>query len=171
MIVKNLILLALCCVPATSLQALPSDAEQDLFLEAETLEYDEKAGTIVYSGKVKMSQGSMLIEADQVVIYGDAERATKVTATGKPALFKQTPKAGESPVKARATKLVYQVGDKSLLLQGQASLDQDGTSLSSERIEYDVNKALVKASRGNTQAEDDRVRMVIPPKALEADEQ
>lgn len=156
---------------ASSLRALPTDAEQDLFLEAETLEFDEQAGTIVYSGNVKMSQGSMLIEADRLVIYGNAEKATKVTAQGKPALFQQTPEPGSSPVKAKANQLVYKVGDKWLLLEGEAFLDQDGTSLSSNRIEYDVNKALVKASSSKDQKDDDRVRMVIPPKVLEAQDQ
>jgi lipopolysaccharide export system protein LptA len=164
-------ILLLLTLYASKLCALPSDAEQDLFLEAETLEYDEKAGTIVYSGNVKMSQGSMLIEADKLVIYGNAERATKVTAIGKPALFEQTPEIGASPVKARANELIYKVGDKWLLLQGEAFLDQDGTSLSSSRIEYDVNKALVKASSGKNQNKQNRVRMVIPPKALEAEDE
>jgi len=150
--------------------ALPTDSEQDLFLEAETLEYNEQAGTITYSGSVSMKQGSMLILADKVVIYGNIERATRVTAHGKPAKFQQTPEPGAEPVVARADSLEYQVSDKSLLLEGEALLEQEGSSLSSNRIEYDVQRAVVIAGAPDTNTQSEkRVRMVIPPKVLQAD--
>ncbi len=151
-------------------QALPSDAEQNLFLESETLEYDESAGTITYSGSVLMKQGSMKIEADKVIIYGNIERATKVTANGKPAKFQQVPEVGAVPVTAIATELEYKVSNKSLLLKGDAVLEQEGTSLSSNRIEYDVLRAVVTAGTPNNIPQNEkRVRMVIPPKVLQAD--
>lgn len=155
---------------STGAIALPSDAEQDLFLESETLEYDEKAGTITYSGSVLMKQGSMRIEADKVVIYGNIERATKVTADGKPAKFQQTPEVGAMPVTAAADQLEYKVSNKSLLLKGNAMLEQEGSSLNSNRIEYDVKRAVVTAGTPTkTDQQEKRVRMVIPPKVLQAD--
>lgn len=149
-------------------EALPTDAEQDLLLESQTLEYNEPTGTITYSGDVLMQQGSMKIAAERVVIHGNAEHATKVVATGKPAHFQQTPKPGDQPVQARANELEYMVSTKSLLLKGDAALNQDGTSLSGNRIEYDVQRSVVKASSlqdsGNSRQ---RVKMIIPPKLLE----
>lgn len=150
--------------------ALPSDSEQDLLLESETLEYDESAGTITYSGAVLMKQGSMKIEADKVVIFGNIERATKVTANGKPAKFQQTPEIGAVPVVATAKELEYKVSNKSLLLKGNAVLEQEGSSLTSNRIEYDVQRAVVIAGdEGKVTNPEKRVRMVIPPKVLQAD--
>lgn len=150
--------------------ALPSDSEQDLLLEAETLEYNEPSGTITYSGDVLMQQGSMKIHADKVIIHGNIDRATRVVAIGKPAQFEQTPQEGEEPVQARANELEYMVSNKSLLLQGDASLKQEGTSLSGNRIEYDVQHSVVKAGSLQQGSDDKkRVRMVIPPKLLESD--
>lgn len=150
--------------------ALPTDAEQDLFMEAASLEADEIKGTLTYSGDVMMSQGSMKILADTVIIYGNADRATKVIAVGRPAQFQQTPKVGEEPVKARAAELEYTVSSKSLSLQGDAQIEQEGQSLSGSFIEYDVQHSVVKA--GSQQTEEDkkkRVRMVISPKLLESE--
>ncbi len=147
--------------------ALPTDAEQDLLLESEQLEYDQNAGTITYSGSVTMDQGSMKIRADRVIIHGDMEAAEKVNAYGKPAHFQQTPEIGMEPVTAQANELVYRVKDKSLLLQGDAYLNQEGGSLSGNRIEYDVTKAIVRATSDPTKSENGRVRMVIPPKVLD----
>jgi len=166
----NWIFISVCLVLAGRALALPTDSQQDLFLEAESLEYDEQAGTITYSGSVSMKQGSMLIEADKVVIFGNIERATRVTAHGKPAKFQQTPEPGSEPVVAVANELEYQVSSKALLLQGDALLEQEGASLSSNRIEYDVQRAVVIAGvPTNTSSDGKRVRMVIPPKALQAD--
>ena len=93
-----------------------------------------------------------------------------MVAVGQPAHFQQTPVIGQKPVEARANELEYTVSSKSLLLLGNASLKQEGTSLSANRIEYDVEKSMVKAdSASNDQnKEKKRVNMVIPPKLLES---
>lgn len=162
-----LLCFGLCLSYASSSFSLPSDSDQELTLEAISAEFDEKLGMTTYSGDVVMQQGSMIIHADKLVIYGKLDSANKVIATGKPAKFQQTAKVDTQPVKASANKLEYEVNKETLVLVGNAALDQEGSSLKSNQIEYDVKKALVKAgskpSGGNG-----RVRMVIPPKALKA---
>jgi len=164
------LLMVISLLSARAALALPTDAEQDLFMEAESLEADELKGTLKYSGDVKMSQGSMRILADTVIIHGDGDQATKVIAIGRPALFQQTPNVGAEPVKARAAELEYTVSSKSLSLQGDAEIEQEGQSLSGSYIEYDVQNSVVKAgsepAEGN---EKKRVRMVISPKLLESE--
>lgn len=119
-----------------------------------------------------MQQGSMSIKADKIIIHGNIDHADKVIAIGKPAQFQQTPEIGAEPVQARATELEYEVNSKSLLLKGDAFLNQEGTSLSGNRIEYDVQHSIVKA--GSTTESNDkekRVKMIIPPKLLESGSQ
>lgn len=149
--------------------SLPSDSDQELTLEAVSAEFDEARGMTTYSGQVVMQQGSMIIRADKLVIFGKLDSASKVIATGKPAKFQQTAKVDAQPVKASANKLEYEVNKETLVLVGNAALDQEGSSLKSNQIEYDVKKALVKAgSKPNDTSGDGRVRMVIPPKVLKA---
>ncbi|WP_370981386.1 lipopolysaccharide transport periplasmic protein LptA [Agaribacterium sp. ZY112] len=167
---RPLFLLGLCAIASACL-ALPDDAEKDLELEAESLVYDELKNTLTYSGSVTMQQGSMLIKADDVIIFGNAEKATRVLATGRPAHFQQTPSVGAEPVTARAIKLDYDIHNKGLILEGDATLDQEGASLSGNRIEYDVKQALVKASSlSEGSDEKKRVKMIIPPKALQQEQ-
>ncbi|WP_096085254.1 lipopolysaccharide transport periplasmic protein LptA [Agaribacterium haliotis] len=170
MIRASLAALVFCSV-CTHVLALPDDAEQDLQLEAETLVYDETQGTLTYEGSVFMQQGSMKIEADKVVIYGNMDSAQRLTADGQPARFQQTPTLGTPPVIARADELDYDVQTKSLLLQGNAHLTQEGSSLSGNRIEYDVINSVVKAgSLREGSSDKKRVKMVIPPKVLKTDD-
>lgn len=144
--------------------ALESDRNQPITIDANTAERDELAGTITYSGKVQMAQGSMRIDADQIIIYNNKDKVTKIIARGKPAQYQQRPSEDAGKVIAKAHTIEYRIDQESLRLIKEASLQQEGTSLSGTRIEYDVRKSVVKASGNQNQQE--RVRMVIPPKAL-----
>lgn len=146
--------------------ALPSDKEQPITIQSDQAERDEIKGTTTYSGRVIMEQGSMEITADKVVIYSERNKVSKVVATGKPATYKQKPAADEAEVKATAKTLEYQVNNATLFLLGKALLKQEGTSLSGDKIEYDVKKSVVRAGGTNTSGDDGRVRMVIPAKSL-----
>lgn len=148
--------------------ALPDDRFQDLSIQADSAELDDHSGTTTYAGAVIVEQGSMKIMADTVVIYGRNDSYSKVVATGKPAHLSQVPKAGQDPVTAQANRLEYRITDETLFLIDNAAFEQEGTSLSGNRIEYDVKKAVVKAGGKTTSTgRDRRVKMVIPPRALQ----
>ena len=151
-----------------SAYALQSDRTQPITIDADTAERDEGAGTTTYSGRVEMAQGSMRINADEIVIFNTKDKVSKIVAKGRPAQYQQTPNDNEGKVIAKANVLEYRLDQESLRLLDGASLQQEGTSLSGSRIEYDVRKSVVKA--GSTQDQKERVRMVIPPKALRNDE-
>ena len=89
-------------------------------------------------------------------------------AHGSPAQYQQQPSTQEGKVIARANTLEYRIAEESLHLIDGASLQQEGTSLKGSRIEYDVRQSVVKASGSNQRNE--RVQMVIPPKALRRDD-
>lgn len=154
-------------VPAAAI-ALQSDRSQPITIDADTAERDEIAGTITYAGKVQMAQGSMRIEADKIVIYNHKDKVTKIVAKGKPATYQQKPNAKDGKVVASAYVLEYQIDKETLRLINSASLKQEGTSLSGSTIEYDVRRSVVKA--GSNDDQNERVRMVIPPKALRTEE-
>ncbi len=170
-IIVFVLAVALAGVPGIAL-ALPDDAQQNMSISADDYIFNVKTSTTTFVGNVVLQQGSLKINASKIVYYGkfDAENPSttdKIVATGKPARFQQTPKVDTPPVVAQADRLEYSVKDESLFLINNASLDQDGSSLRGDRIEYDVQKALVRAS-GNQKKDTNngRIRMVIPPKKL-----
>jgi lipopolysaccharide export system protein LptA len=148
--------------------ALPSDRRQPITIDADSAERDELAGTTTYAGKVVMAQGSMRIHADQIVIFNTKDKVTKIVARGQPASYEQKPSEKASKVVAKANILEYRLDQETLRLLEDASLQQEGTSLSGSSIEYDVRKSVVKADSDANQS--GRVRMVIPPKALRSEE-
>ena len=147
--------------------ALPDDHLQSITIQSDSAERDELKGTTTYAGRVLMQQGSMKIEANSIVIYNTDDRVTHLVATGLPAKYQQRPSSGQEAVEAKANTLEYLVNEETLRLIDNASLRQGGTSLSGTLIQYDVKKALVKADSND----EERVKMVIPPKAFTADAQ
>lgn len=157
-----------CALAPGPLHALQGDRDEPISIEADQAERNESKGTTTYSGKVVMQQGSMKIKADKVVIYSDKDKVTQIVATGKPAHYEQKPSVDESIVVAQANTLEYQIQEESLHLIDNAFLEQEGTNLSGNRIDYDVRKSVVKA--GGENKTNQRVRMIINPKALNRDD-
>lgn len=149
---------------ASAAHPLASDREQSITIQADSAERDEAKGTTTYAGNVVMQQGSMRIDADKVVIYNTRSKVNKIVATGQPARYQQKPNEAEGIVIAQARTLEYNISQETLHLIENAALQQEGTSLSGNRIDYDVRQSVVKAGSDAKQTE--RVRMVIPARAL-----
>lgn len=147
--------------------ALTSDREQSITIQSDSAERDEAKGTTTYAGNVVMEQGSMRIDAQKVVIYNTRSKVTKIVALGEPARYQQKPSETEGLVVAQAKRVEYNIAQETLHLIESASLQQEGTSLSGNRIDYDVKQSVVKA--GSDARETERVRMVIPARALKYD--
>jgi lipopolysaccharide export system protein LptA len=157
----------------TQALALPDDTAQVLDIMAQDSEIDVQEKTTTFIGKVQLRQGSLKINADRLVYFGELGTGEgfnpdKIVATGTPAEFRVTPQVGDSEVVARANRLEYSVASRNLILTGAASLNQDGSSLSGNQIEYVLNLNLVKAVGESSKdgERDGRVRLVIPPRRL-----
>ncbi len=151
-----------CCAP--HVYGLTTDRLQAITTHSDEAEHDESQGTFTYAGNVVMQQGSMRINADKVVIYYEKDKVSKIIAQGAPARYEQKPNQREGLVVAKANTLEYDIGAETLRLIDGASLQQEGTSLSGNFINYDVKKSVVKA--GGSADDNQRVRMVIPANSL-----
>ncbi len=156
------LLLSLALAPLA--HGLPSDREQPITIQSNSAERDELKGTTTYAGNVIMQQGSMRIQAHEVVIYSTRSKVSQIVAVGEPARYEQKPSEDEGLVVAQARRIEYNISQETLHLINGASLQQEGTSLSGNRIDYDVRQSVVKA--GSDAQETERVRMVIPARSL-----
>lgn len=144
--------------------SLPEDSQKPILISSNSAIKDDKLGLTIYQGDVDIKQGSLNIKADKVTIYSVAEEVTKIVAEGKPASFKQQPEINKGDVLAKANTIEYRVSQKKITLTTEASLDQDGSSISGDKINYDMQAARIEAA-GNTKSngEDGRINVVIPP--------
>jgi lipopolysaccharide export system protein LptA len=152
-------LLCLACLHPDVGHGLTGDTEQPIQVEADSAEYDDKTGTSVYRGKVRMIQGSMVLTGDVVTVLTPNQRLTKIISDGHKATFKMLRDDGES-VYAEAQHLEYDIPGHRILLLRKAYVEQGHNRINSERIEYDTVSQTVEAGH---QKDGGRVKMTIIP--------
>jgi lipopolysaccharide export system protein LptA len=158
------LLLAALLAGAGLARALPEDRDQPIFIQSDRAERDERKGTTLYTGDVEIDQGSMHISADRVTVRDADAQVNEIVATGAPAKMHQKPAPDREPVYARARTIQYDVASEILTLIEEASVTQEGTTVTGDRIEYFVKEQRVKASGGGSATGKDRVKVVIPPR-------
>ncbi|WP_226645691.1 lipopolysaccharide transport periplasmic protein LptA [Microbulbifer variabilis] len=145
--------------------ALPEDRQQRINISSDAMNAGLNNNLVVYNKNVVITQGSLKIQADRVEVYFTPEKEiSRVVAVGKPAHFQQKILQGENPVKARAQRIVYQVGSEELQLTGKAHVDREGNTLAAEKIDYDLTTEQMSA-KGQTGK--GRVEMTWKPEKKE----
>jgi len=141
-------------------QALKSDKEQPIEVTANSADRDEKLGLTTYNGNVVIKQGSLLIQAEQVVIKTTISKKTsleeleEITTSGQPSHFQQQIKTESDLVDATATTIIYRINDKKVDLIDNAILKQQGRVITGDKISYDVSAQRVTANANNSNASD-----------------
>lgn len=144
--------------------ALESDRDQPIEIESDRAEFHELEGYTIYSGNVRLSQGSIMLEAAEISIYFENGEVYKLVATGDRAYYEQLPAENEGKVVAQANTIEYLLQGDLINLVQNASLTQDGATLNGELITYDVRNHLLRANNRSDQetTENGRVRVTIP---------
>jgi len=152
-------------IPATA-TALPDDRNKPINITSNTAEIDDNTGSSVYRGKVKVVQGSINLEGDQITIFSNADGVTRLVAIGVPAHFQQLPETGEKMTHAYGNTIEYFIVDEKMKLKKQARLEQESNVFTGERIDYDIKRRLVNAYGGSPNSsttQTPRVNMIIQP--------
>lgn len=160
LLLKSLLLSCL-YLASGSVLALPSDSQQPVHIQADTVVWDETKGATTYTGNVVIEQGSINIHADIVNILNDDNRITQIIAHGTPVRLEQLTEIGQEPMQAQAETINYLITEESLTLEKRASLTkQDGSTINSEVITYNITNQIINAHSDSGKGT--RVEMIIP---------
>lgn len=153
------------CLLASGLSlALESDRDQPIEIESDRAEFRELEGITTYSGNVRMSQGSILLTADEISIYSEDGEVNRLVAVGRQAYYEQLPAPDQEKVIAKGNTIEYLLNEDIINLSQNASLTQEGATLKGDLITYDVRNHLLRANSqpGTSPDTNDRVRVTIP---------
>ncbi len=158
--------------------ALSTDPEQPVEIEADFAELDDQEGRTTYTGNVVVTQGSIRMLGDKLTANFDEDRQlVEVFLAGKPAYFKQTPDGGKQDIEGEGLQIEYYAKRNLLHLIDQARLKQGERLFEGYRINYDTAKSII-TGRGTPQAaskpgaapsKPGRVKVIIPPKPKSAE--
>jgi len=163
---KSLKLLTATLLLAVSVPALAlkSDSDKPVNIDSENQALDMQGNVATFTGKVVVTQGTIKITADKVVVTrpgGDSNK-TIVDAYGTPATFYQMQDNGK-PVQGHAQKMHYELAKDLVELTGNAYLEQLDSNVKGDRITYLVKEQKMQAF-GSTGK---RVTTVLVPSQLQ----
>lgn len=143
----------------TVTSALESDKNQPVNIESSMAEADYKKGTTTYTGNVLLTQGSLKIEADQLIIHRGKRGIKAIVSKGLPARFQQQPFPDKPPVFANALTITYELEDEVLVLEGDVFIELDGSTHQGSRYEYNLQNQMLNATGDG----DSRVTVTFDP--------
>ena len=147
---------------ATSAQALRSDREQPIRVSSDTVDVNQKTGVSKYAGNVVLVQGTLRIEANEVLVYFRNNEVDKVFAKGKPLHYRQRIDGHEQEVQASARRLEYYATKHRVDLYDRVAFRQGEDVFQSPVVRYDLNTTQLTAEGGTSP---ERVHSVITPRS------
>ncbi len=150
---------------SSSAFALKDDVNQPINIVSDNQSLDMEKSVVTFTDNVVITQGSIIIKANKVVITRPAEKSGKketVEAFGTPVTFHQQLDNG-TPIDGKANKVHYDLGSEFLTLTNNAELKQLDSKINGSVITYDVKKQQLKAN-GNGKS---RVTTVLIPSQLQ----
>ena len=155
------------CAPA---QAERADRDKPVIIEAERGSVDDRNKVTTYSGRVELTQGTLRILADKVIVSQDADGFQKGIASGGEgglARFRQKRDDSTEYFEGEAERIEYdaRTGKAQLFLRAIVRSGRD--EVRGPYIEYDgLNETYTATNGPNNTANPggERIRAVIQPK-------
>ncbi|SNY76224.1 lipopolysaccharide ABC transporter substrate-binding protein LptA [Enterobacter sp. CC120223-11] len=144
--------------------ALTGDTDQPIHIESDQQSLDMQGNVATFTGNVVVTQGTIKINADKVVVTRPAGEKGKETMDGygNPATFYQMQDNGK-PVKGHASKMHYEVANDLVVLTGKAYLEQLDSNITGDKITYLVKEQKMQAFSEKGK----RVTTVLVPSQLQ----
>lgn len=146
----SLSLAALLALAAPSAQALKTDREQPLEVNANHFTTNQNKHLTVLTGAVKLVQGTVKGESDKGTVYqDDSNEINRVVLEGKPARLQQQLDGG-GLMRATAANIDYAIGTATAILTGNAVVIQEGRGeFRGERIVYNTESGELTGEGGS----------------------
>lgn len=138
----------------TSDRNQPMDAESN----ANTCTLGD-AGQCVMTGNVRISQGSLNIDAAKAIVFRAGGDVSRALLSGAPVVLKQQMDDG-TPMTARANNVDYNLKSEIVIFTGDVQLDQPRGTMSGQRVVYNLKTGSID-SGGEGKG---RVKMRILPR-------
>lgn len=154
-----------------SIQAYAEKADRDkpIDLEADAVTVNDAKKTSTYTGNVILTQGTLVIRGDKLVVREDKEGFQHSTSYGNPTTFKQKREGKNEYIEGSGQRIEYDGRMDKVQLFTKAWVKRGEDIVHGEYISYDANAEFAEAIGGGPDAATaatpkGRVRAVIQPK-------
>lgn len=150
-----------------------ADKDKPINLEADRVNIDDAKKVSVFEGNVVLTQGTLQIRADRMVVREDAQGFSYGVAYGNLVMFRQKREGVDEYVEGQAERIEYDGKAERVQLFNRAQMRRGGDEIRGSYISYDQPTEFFRV----TGAPDDqagkpgagRVRAIIQPKNKDKD--
>lgn len=144
-----------------------ADRDKPIDLEADTVKVDDAKQTSTYSGNVILTQGTLIIHADKLIVREDKEGFQHSTSLGNPTTFRQKREGKNEYMEGSAQRIEYDGRMDKVQLYTKAWVKRGEDIVHGDYIMYDANAEYAEVIGGGNPTpgnSNGRVRAVIQPK-------
>lgn len=165
----NLLLSAFCLLLtlAASAWAERADRDKPIEIEADSLTSNDAKKTSTYTGNVIVTQGTLQIRADRLVVREDSEGFQHSTSYGDPTTFRQKMEGKDEYISGSGRRIEYNGRMDKVQIYEKAWVKRGNDTVHGEYIMYDAGSEFAEVIGGPKTASDSqgRVRATIQPKS------
>jgi lipopolysaccharide export system protein LptA len=169
----SLLFCLLLCSHAGLSFAERNDREKPMQIEADQVMVDDLNQSSTFEGNVQMHQGTLLIEANKIVVTQDKKGYSQVNANGQPAHFRQKRDGVNEYAEGFGERIEYDSQAEIANIYGQARVKREGDDVRGDHIIYNTKTGVFQVFGANAKNPDTpntgapgkgRVTIVIQPK-------
>jgi lipopolysaccharide export system protein LptA len=150
---------------AGSALAERADRDKPINIESDSMISDEAKKVATFEGKVVLTQGSLIIRADRIVVRQDGDGFYHGVASGKPATFRHKRDGPGEYLDGEAFRIEYDNKLERVEFVNSARLRRDsGDDIRGDFISYDPRTQRFTVKSTGEAPGTDRVRATIMPK-------
>lgn len=146
-----------------------ADREKPIELEADSVQVNDAKKTSTYTGNVILTQGTLVIRGDKLIVREDKEGFQHSTSYGNPTTFKQKRDGKNEYMEGSGQRIEYDGRMDKVQLFTKAWVKRGEDIVHGDYIMYDANAEYAEVISGGSQAAtpatpSGRVRAIIQPK-------
>ena len=146
-----------------------ADSDKPVNLEADRVDLDDAKKEAVFVGNVTLTQGTLSIRADKIIVKQDAAGFQYGIAYGKPAHFRQKREGYDEYIEGFSERLEYDGKADKVQMFTNARIQRGGDEVRGDYISYNAVTELFQVIGGAKSASptgnsEGRVHAVIQPK-------
>ena len=168
--VAAVLMLATLLGQGTPAQAERADRDKPVNLEADRVDLDDAKKEATFVGNVTLTQGTLTIKGDKIIVKQDADGFQYGIAYGKPAHFRQKRDGYDEYIEGFSERLEYDGKADKVQMFINARILRGGDEMRGDYISYNAVTELFQANGGTKttaasgSTSDGRVHAVIQPK-------
>lgn len=162
---QNLLLATLFLLCTPSCFAERADRDKPIFLEADQMQLDDINQTSTFIGKVRLTQGTMMIRGDMIEVAKHKDGYKQAKVYGNVASFMQKREGSEEYVEGYGERIEYDTRNGMVDFYVQARVKREQDEVRGDHITYSMKTETFQVSSASSKnSPPQRVRAVLQPK-------